>query len=174
VNLSIDDGRHFLNRARHPYDTIILDAFVGDSSPSHLMTQEAFESMHRLLRPDGTLVINSIGDLGPGRNYYAASLYKTLKSVFRSVKVHAAGERGNIFFVASDQAELAFLRAPDLTSVYPDVAHTVEAAIRGIVQVDLSDGRILTDDFNPVEFYDAESRERLRRSLVASLTRPGT
>ena len=45
INLTIDDGRHFLNRILRQYDTIILDAFVGDSSPSHLMTREAFSAM---------------------------------------------------------------------------------------------------------------------------------
>ena len=42
VHLSIDDGRHFSQPRAASYDTIILDAFVGDSSPSHLMTLEAF------------------------------------------------------------------------------------------------------------------------------------
>jgi len=30
-------------------------------------------------------------------------------------------------------------------------------------------GRVLTDDFNPVEFYDAPNRERTRRSLAAAM-----
>ncbi|PYM15666.1 MAG: spermidine synthase, partial [Verrucomicrobia bacterium] len=55
----IGDGRHFVNRTTNRYDTILLDAFLGDSSPSHLMTREAFASMSRLLNPGGTLVINS-------------------------------------------------------------------------------------------------------------------
>ena len=87
VHLTIDDGRHFLNRAGRQYDSIILDAFVGDSSPSHLMTLEAFGKMREALRPDGTLVINSFGNLRPGESYYTASLYKTLKAVFRSVRI---------------------------------------------------------------------------------------
>jgi spermidine synthase len=49
---------------------IILDAFLGDSSPSHLMTKEAFESMRNLLKPGGVLVINSFGDLESGRDFF--------------------------------------------------------------------------------------------------------
>jgi len=62
-NLTLDDGRHFLNRCRKQYDAVILDAFLGDSSPSHLLTHEAFASIQRVLRPGGTLVINSFGNL---------------------------------------------------------------------------------------------------------------
>ena len=84
----------------------MLDAFLGDSSPSHLMSREAFANMKRILRPGGVLVINSFGDLEPGKNFFAASLYKTLNEVFASVKMHDSG-RGNLFFAASAQ-ELNF------------------------------------------------------------------
>jgi len=39
VQLTIDDGRHALNRCQKKYDAVILDAFLGDSSPSHLLTK---------------------------------------------------------------------------------------------------------------------------------------
>lgn len=50
-NLAIDDGRHFVNRSVQRYDAIILDAFLGDSPPSHLMSREAFAAMRRILKP---------------------------------------------------------------------------------------------------------------------------
>jgi len=53
LNLTIDDGRHFLNRCRKQYDVVVLDAFLGDSSPSHLMTREAFASIRRRPAPRG-------------------------------------------------------------------------------------------------------------------------
>lgn len=165
MNIYICDGRYYLNWCTNRYDTIILDAFLGDSSPSHLMTKEAFESMRRLLEPEGTLVINSFGDLEPGRNFFTASLEKTLKAVFKSVKIHTA-HTGNIFFVASDRAPLTFVRQPDLSSVHPSVQFVVENAFETIVETDPAYGQVLTDDFNPVEYYDAENRERLRRFLA--------
>ena len=57
LNLTLDDGRHFLNRCRKQYDVVVLDAFLGDSSPSHLLTREAFASVRRVLRPGGTLAL---------------------------------------------------------------------------------------------------------------------
>ena len=105
LNLTLDDGRHFLNRCRKQYDVVVLDAFLGDSSPSHLMTREAFASIRRVLRPGGTLVINSFGNLEDGKDFFAASLNKTLKAVFPGVRMHTSGD-GGIFFVASDRPTL--------------------------------------------------------------------
>src|SRR6267378_3452064 len=110
----IGDGRDFANRTTNRYDAILLDAFLGDSSPSHLMTREAFDSMRRILRPGGMLVINSFADFRAGSDFFAASLEKTLKAVFKSVRVHAADpdETGNVFFVASDRADLNIVAQP--------------------------------------------------------------
>lgn len=173
VNLFLDDGRHFLNRCNQRYDTIILDAFLGDSSPSHLMTLEAFKAMRAVLRPAGILVINTFGSLVPGEDYSTASLEKTLKRVFNSVKLHSEGPEGNLFFVASDRKVLDFLHQPDLSGVHPRVEKRVAAAMAGLRQADPSHGRVLTDDFNPVEFYDAANRERLRRELASFMNSRG-
>src|SRR6185436_7547357 len=62
LNITIGDGRAFLNQCRQKYDAIALDAFLGESSPSHLMTREAFIAMRRVLQPGGVLVINSFGN----------------------------------------------------------------------------------------------------------------
>ena len=167
-NLVIGDGRYFINRATKRYDAIILDAFLGDSSPSHLMSREAFDAMRKILRPGGVLVINSFGDFTPGKDFLTASLDKTLKAVFRSVRIHASGN-GNVFFVASDQPELAILNPPDLELAHPSIRYQVKDAFASIQQVNPRHGRVLTDDFNPVEFYDAANRETIRRSLASSM-----
>jgi len=124
LNIHICDGRYFLNQCDKRYDAIVLDAFLGDSSPSHLMTKEAFESMQKLLKPGGVLVINSFGDLEPGRDFFTASLQKTLKTVFRSVKIHTA-HTGNIFFAASDREPMEFINKPDFSAIHPSVQFNV-------------------------------------------------
>src|SRR5437899_968916 len=87
LHITFGDGRYFVNRApAAKYDTIILDAFLGDSCPSHLMTREAFTAMRRILKPDGTLVINTFCDVDPGDDFFGASLSKTLASVFPGVR----------------------------------------------------------------------------------------
>jgi len=170
-NVVIGDGRHFVNRATNGYDTILLDAFLGDSSPSHLMTREAFDSMRRLLKPGGTLVINSFVGFRSGKDFFGASLAKTLNAVFKSVRIHALNPEGvgNVFFVASDRPELGIVARPDVEQVHPDYREVVKAALDSLAEANPRDGIVLTDDYNPVEFYDAANREVIRRDLARSM-----
>ena len=165
LHITIDDGRHYLNRCRKRYDVVVLDAFLGDSSPSHLLTREAFTSIRKVLRPGGTLVINSFGDLETGRDFFTASLKKTLSAVFRGVRIHTSGN-GGVFFVATDRSEPTFVHAPDLADIHPEARRDTDAAFAGLVETNPNHGRVLTDDFNPVEFYDAKNREEIRRRLA--------
>jgi len=167
LHITIDDARHFLNKCDKKYDAVILDAFLGDSSPSHLMTHEAFSSIRRVLRPGGALVINSFGNLEPGHDFFVASLDRTLKSVFANVHLHTATSDGGMFFVASDRSPLEFVRRPDLQSIHPMVVDDAEASFSHIVEtVHDENGLVLTDNYNPAEFYDAKNREEIRHSLA--------
>jgi spermidine synthase len=165
INLIIADGRYVVNQSKKQYDAIILDAFLGDSCPSHLMTREAFTAMRRILRPEAVLVINTFADLDGERDFFGASLYKTLTNVFSSVRIHA-GRNGNTLFVASQRPQLAFVRQPNLTNVYSGCLGLVQDAYTRLREPGSEHGRILTDDHNPVEFYDAASREDLRKRLA--------
>jgi predicted membrane-bound spermidine synthase len=166
--LFIADGRQFLNTSVERYDAVILDAFNGDSSPSHLMTREAFTAIRRALNPDGVLVMNSFADLDPSNDFVAASLARTLRSVFSSLRVHGV-LGGNTLFVASSRAELAFLNPPSFAEVHPDALDEVRAAYATHWETDPGHGIVLTDDRNPIEFYDAANRERFRRALALSM-----
>jgi spermidine synthase len=167
ISLTLDDGRHFLNRCRKQYDVVVLDAFLGDSSPSHLLTREAFASVRRVLRPGGTLVINSFASTQEGRDFFGASLHLTLQAVFQSVRLHSNGD-GAIFFAASGRPAMEFVHPPNLAGVHPAVVQNLTSTYRHQVDTLPSHGRVLTDDYNPVEFYDARNREEIRRNLAMS------
>ena len=133
LNLTLDDGRHFLNRCRKQYDVVILDAFLGDSSPSHLMTREAFASIRRVLRPGGTLVINSFGNLEDGRDFFTASLNRTLKAVFRSrARCTPAGTAASSSSPRIARPWLSCIRPTWPTSIRTSSSDT-EATYAGIV-----------------------------------------
>ena len=205
VNLSIGDGRQFLLQSKETYDAIILDAFLGDSSPSHLMTREAFMEMRSHLTEQGVLVINSFGQSNPKRQFFSASLDKTLRSVFglNKVTVHASGH-GNVFFVATKdkqlkphhspepnaEAEIRFKEAGSeeealaewdawrqsaeskgpFFSEHPEIQWEVALMWKGRPTFDdPQKGKLLSDDYNPIEFYDARNREDNRRYLVDKL-----
>jgi spermidine synthase len=167
VNLHIGDGRYFVNRSAKQYDAVILDAFLGDSCPSHLMTRETFVAMRRILKPEGVLVINTFADPDLQVDFFSASLYKTLTNTFTSVRLHH-GRNGNSLFVASARPALAILHQPDYSLVYAGVREQVRDAFNSIREPNLEHGRVLTDDYNPVEFYDAANRESLRKTLALS------
>lgn len=171
VRLYPGDGRYFLRTTTNQYDAVVLDAFVGESSPAHLMTQEAFAEMRRCLRPGGVLVINSFGDFTPGRDFFVSSLARTLEAVFGSVRIHAA-HSGNVFFVASSEADLQVRRPVDFSDAPDAVRAAAEGAYAGQREVAPGRGQVLTDGFNPVEFFDAGNREELRRRLAFSYHRP--
>jgi spermidine synthase len=165
VSVIIGDGRHILNKLTNTYDLIIMDAFVGDSAPSHLLTRETFLSAKRLLRPGGTLVVHSFGDLAPGHDFQVASLSKTLRHVFAGVRTHTDGE-GAFFFVARMEDRFEPLRKPSLEGVHPDAREGVEKAFSGPVEIPAGSGMVLTDDYNPIDYYEARNREALRRRLA--------
>jgi hypothetical protein len=129
------------------------------------MTREAFTGIRRILQPEGVLVINTFADVQGENEFFAASLYKTLTNVFPSVKMHA-GRNGNTLYVASRRPSLAFVNRPSVGHVHPWCVADVEDAFTRIRDVDTDKGLVLTDDFNPVEFYDAANREALRRNLA--------
>ena len=166
LNLTIDDGRHYLNRCSKQYDAIVLDAFLGDSSPSHLLTREAFQAMHRVLRTNGILTINIFGHLETDRDFLTASLKNTLRTVFRNVAIHTSDESSQFFFAASDMDPMKFARNPDLSVIHPIVRDPVAHGFRTVVDTYPDHGMVLTDNYNPVEFWDARNREETRKKLV--------
>jgi hypothetical protein len=92
-------------------------------------------------------------------------MYQTLRSVFREVRVHGVSG-GNVFFVASDRAEFQPLRAPDFERIHPSVRRHAMAAYAARLEPNPRRGIVLTDDFNPVEAWDAANREGIRRHLA--------
>lgn len=65
----LGDGRLMLEReAPQAFDLLAMDAFSGDSIPTHLLTLEAFDAYRRHMRPDGLLAVhitNTYLDLRP-------------------------------------------------------------------------------------------------------------
>ena len=126
--------------------------------------------MRRVLKTNGVLVINSFGDLNSKQDFLTTSLHKTLKSVFKNVRVHP-GESETLFFVAGNSPELTILRPQNVDDVYGSLREAAAKSYQSNIQVPLERGQVLTDDFNPAEFYDAKNRETLRRDLAMSMKR---
>ena len=67
--ITLGDARLTLNEVpKGQFDILALDAFSSDAIPMHLLTQEAFQTYGRALKPDGILIVhisNRYIDLDP-------------------------------------------------------------------------------------------------------------
>ena len=57
------------------------------------------------------------------------------------------------------------------TDAHPKVRDEAASCLATTLRIDTAPGMVLTDDFNPVDFFDAENREAHRRRLAFSIRR---
>ncbi|MCC6502552.1 MAG: fused MFS/spermidine synthase [Deltaproteobacteria bacterium] len=172
----VEDGRNFLKSGAGPYDIIFLDAFSGDTPPSHLMSVEAFSLARGKLSPGGTLIINFVSGNQIEDQKVPSSLFGTLKKVFQSVDVYAGPDFFaqdprvvNMVFVARDGVrpiETGFVPADAPVEFIDD--------LKGLYlrKVSFKPGPfVFTDDYNPIDFYDSAARERFRAHIISNTDR---
>lgn len=154
------DGRMFLRQSQERYDLIMVDAYRGTFVPFHLLTREFFQTVKRRLQPGGAVAQN----IEPTTMLYEAAI-ATLKAVFDNVDTYQAD--GNVVAVAYDgpaktTAQLQ-ARAGQLQTSYR-FRHPLQPlfAARRTVPA-RPPGRVLTDDFAPVESLRAIDRHNDRQ-----------
>jgi spermidine synthase len=77
--VTISDGRAFLDRTQRRFDAILLDTFLGASVPEHLYTKEAFTRMRGRLTRGGVLAVHLVA---PPQHQATAAVARTLAAVF--------------------------------------------------------------------------------------------
>ncbi len=170
----IQDARAFLARPGEDYDYILLDVFNGDVTPGHLLSREALALVAARLDEGGVLALNLIGSLGSD-NFMTASVLATLRTAFDTVEVmptfdparNATGE-GNLIVVAYQGPRRA-VTPRVLSPVHRLAAAQVRANLGR--RFDFAAGTpaiVLTDDYNPIDVFDAPLRERVRRTIIAT------
>jgi spermidine synthase len=130
----VEDGRTYVDRAAaNQFDYVMLDAFNGvNYVPPQLTTAEFYQSVRRILKPDGRLFMNLIAvPSGPRSDSYR-SFSTTIHSVFKDVRSSQIdGETIRNIMIVASQDEMS-----DLT--YPTAP---------------TGGLVLTDDLNPIEIF---------------------
>lgn len=161
LQIRVEDGRRFLDRAGTDYDVILLDAYYADAIPFHLTTREFLSSVRDRLTGGGMVAANLIGALEGPRSALLRSMARTFAAVFPEVYLFPAGGRRpdayqNVILLAprephrwsrEDITKAARAQAEALgTASLPDYAASLYA--RPL----LVDGvPILTDDHAPVD-----------------------
>jgi MFS family permease len=138
-------------------DVVVGDAFGDLSVPWHLTTQEFLTDLRRVLRPGGLYVLNLI-DYTPLR--FARSETATLAAVFPHVAVIAppaflAKQQGGNFVLAASDRPFDTQRLHDLIR---DRSGQEVIAVDDDARSFAADGRVLTDDYAPVDQWLARSR----------------
>lgn len=170
----IDDARNYLTHAGRRYDYIVMDVFSGESAPPHIISREAVALLGERLRAGGVLAINFLGRLR-GDTTMTAAVVKTLQTEFDQVELYPnfdpQGEvgMGNIGVIAYRGAPVAL--PADLIERFP-IHPMARDEVRSFYRwraagPDPERGFILRDDYNPIDCYDHEVREFLRRNMLA-------
>ncbi len=143
----VSDGRAYLLKDPEKWDVILIDAYRGPFVPFHLLTKEFYTLVKSRLNPGGVVVQN----IEPSTMLFDSAT-ATLKSVFPSVDLYDGG--GNVVAIGYDampvtQTEL-MARAGRATERWkPRYDFRQMASERRVLA--RPTGKILTDDFAPVE-----------------------
>jgi spermidine synthase len=173
IAVHVEDARYFLNRSRQRYDYVVLDVFNGDTTPGHVLSLEAMQLLKARMTPNGVLAINLMGTLGE-RGFMTASVIKTVQAVFGQVQTHpvfasqAPDASGNLVIIAHDgPARPLDAKLLNAFPVHPLAAAGVQQGMQQTYRFPAGTPAILlTDDYNPIDFYDLELKEKVRRTIL--------
>ena len=160
----IADGRRYLQRSHHTWDSIIVDAFLGGNPPWQLFTKEAFALYAAHLSPGGVVVVNFIGNhLDPAQRPALEAVVSTARAVFPTVDAYPHPWESedyptrNIFVVAARHPRRQPPHAGD-----PQKARSLTVALARSAPITVARGRILTDESAPLEPLVRRTTEYLR------------
>jgi spermidine synthase len=163
------DGRRFLQDSARRYDLVFLDVYRSFASvPMQFATREFFRLVNDRLEDDGVLIANYYGSLAVDTRPLILSLLKTMRSEFAHVYLLATAdpaseELQNFIFVArrsalaGDVVDLREARQVDFS--YPELRRVAELELSPGGR-ELSDARVFSDDYAPVELYAARVLRR--------------
>ncbi|MGE5238660.1 MAG: fused MFS/spermidine synthase [Chloroflexota bacterium] len=172
-DIYIEDARYFLTRVQKKYDYIILDVYTGDTTPAHLLSREALQLVKERLTERGILAINLMTSLTK-ESFMTRSILKTLGTVFRTVEMNPLYPAERLEGVGN-----AVIVAYDFPFVWPEDDIIRDASVHFLAKEEVStfagkrfrfpggvEAVVLTDEYNPVDFYDVWLKEKVRRAVL--------
>lgn len=155
----VGDARYEITRLTARYDLIVHDCFTGGAEPTHLLTQEMLRELRGLLKDGGVLALNYVGfRTGDGADAVAA-VYRTLKSLFPSVRVFVTDKADftDFIFLASQQP---------LRLEVPGDDRRINWLLDHEHQFADDAGFVITDDYNPMEIRQVRKAETYRKHFL--------
>lgn len=172
IPVHIEDARYFLINTKKHYDYLIFDVFNGDTTPGHLLSIEAVRLAKQRMTPNGILAFNLVGDIKQ-HTLMTASTVKTLQQEFDQVAVYPTFKweegNGNLVIVAYNGSPrpLQLERIKD-QPIHPLARDLVEFSIKtpAFTFPPQVDAMVLSDNYNPVDFYDLPLKENVRNTIL--------
>jgi predicted membrane-bound spermidine synthase len=155
LNAIAQDGRVGLDHSNMRYTIIGIDAYRPPYIPSHLTTQEFFQTVRDHLTEDGVLVVN-VGR-SPIDRTLIDQLASTIQTVFPSVFVSDVPESFNTMIYATVQPAQFVNLAVNLAllqqrgDINPLLVDSIRVAIENIRPTPPV-GVVYTDDWSPIEW----------------------
>jgi len=171
-----EDGRYFLTHSDQQYDYIILDVFNGEVTPAHLLSVEAMHLLKQRLKPQGVLGINLIGSLVKEK-FMTASVIKTVEQEFDQVEIYPAfkfNERNGV----GNVVVIAYLGKPRDFQPIDNRKLIIHPFYEKFIRANLAtrfefptgtNAIVLTDNYNPIDFYDFWLREYVRKNILEAV-----
>jgi spermidine synthase len=153
VNISIDDARHFIKTCNKKYDLIVFDTFRGEDPPNHVFTKESLEETKKLMNPNATIFVNSLG-------YLNGSIGKSMRSIYKTFLHQGFDARATLTSDNPDQSNVLFYAS--LAPLKP------RADFIAPQKIDTADAVILSDEFPVLDMLNAEAAKRWRVMSIAS------
>ncbi|HVO86625.1 MAG TPA: fused MFS/spermidine synthase [Candidatus Binatia bacterium] len=159
ANLKIitSDGRQYLNQNQKKYGMIFVDAFSNITPPFQLFSEQAVERIRASLVPGGVVAVNIISAVNGPRSGMLDAIDKTYlkvfpdSAVFKVDSAKASALPQNLLLLASTKP------LNEATVSKAKAVNQESALVFGKVQtVDYNSGRLLTDDFAPIESLAAK------------------
>ncbi len=155
------DGRVFLNRSKQSYDLIVVDAFHGGYIPFHLLTREFYDLVKQRLTPGSAAIFN----IHEGTLLHLSAIV-TMRAMFPTVHLYPSGE-GEVAVVVTPRLapsrEALAERAAKMQERYKFRFALPQLLLARQDNLDVSKGVMITDDFAPVNLYDAIRETRRRK-----------
>ncbi len=156
MNISIGDGRDFINRTKEKYDIVFIDAYSATNIPFQLTTAEFYRKVHDALAPSGIMTAN-IANLGKPK--FISSELKTVLGVFPNLAVFICGNLTNyiLFATANEKLDNSELREKALKieiekNLNLKICDMIDTRMSEDELKKMTDGaELLSDDFAPVE-----------------------
>ena len=164
MRVHIEDGRRFVKKNTRKYDIIFLDAYRNNNIPFHLTTLEFLKEVRLRLKKDGVFVSNI--SIRPWTKLFDC-LLRTYSEAFSQSFVFLSKEGGNFIFVATPNEHGPVLdqlmeRASKIDSSKGWDLNLADVVSRQVnwTKGRAKKGRLLTDDFAPVNIYLHQERRR--------------